>query len=30
MSQAFERYRVDLERIVKGKKCEEYIDALLQ
>ena len=28
--QAFARYRVDLERIVKDKKCEEYMDALLQ
>lgn len=30
MPQAFARYRVDLEKIVKGKKCEEYMDALIQ
>lgn len=30
LTQAFARYRVDLERIVKDKKCEEYMDALLQ
>ncbi|CAB1118493.1 unnamed protein product [Ectocarpus sp. CCAP 1310/34] len=28
--EAFARYRVDLEKIVKGKKCEEYMDALIQ
>eukprot|EP00752_Nemacystus_decipiens_P014874 g13243.t1 len=30
VSHAFTRYLVDLERIVKDKKCEEYMDALLQ
>eukprot|EP00903_Cladosiphon_okamuranus_P021507 g19772.t1 len=28
--EAFARYRVDLERIVKDKKCEEYMGVLLQ
>eukprot|EP00903_Cladosiphon_okamuranus_P017077 g15736.t1 len=28
--EAFARYRVDFGKILKGKKCEEYIDALIQ